>query len=79
MQIVEKTITYTTGSNGEYVIYFQKLSKEDIDAQKRFIKSGINTKFDLLVIRDGFHDYRKANIMLEVSKTTIINANLRRL
>lgn len=79
VHIVQNDISCTTGSNGEYVIYLQKLSSENLDAQKRFIKIGSNTNFELVITHSGFHDYRQPNVTLEVSKTTVINATLERL
>jgi hypothetical protein len=78
VQIVQNNVSYTTGSNGQYIIYLRNLSSENLDTQKRFIKIGSDTNFELVISHSGFPEYRQANLTLEVSKTTVINANLGR-
>jgi hypothetical protein len=87
VKIIERALEYLTDRRGEYVIYFKSLSDQDIiieenaaalDDQKEFTKMGDDAKFDLVVNSSGFQEFRRSNIQVPNSKTTLINAKLLR-
>jgi hypothetical protein len=78
VKIFERGIESVTDERGEYVIYFNSLSKEDLDYEEKFINMDFDTKFDLVINSIGFREFRHSNIQIEVLKTTVINAKLLR-
>lgn len=76
VKINERGIEYETDERGEYVIYFKSISEDDLDDQKKFIKMGSGTKFDLVVTGNGFQEFRHTDSEVQVLTTTVISAKL---
>jgi len=78
VQIWDNKFSYDTDERGDFVFYFKNLKNEDIvqEDQKKFIKMGSDTVFDLNVSCEGFENFARENLRAEFGKTTTVNVTL---
>jgi hypothetical protein len=78
VEIKQRGLVCLTGDKGDFVFYFKDLRVEDIliEDQKKFIKMGMGTEFDLSVTCEGYKFFEESGHKAEAYTTTVVNATL---
>lgn len=78
VEIPARNLQFITGHSGDFIFCFSNLRKEDVvvaDGQKRFIKMGSSTSFDLAITCKGFKSLNQPNCRAQAYTTTVIHTS----
>jgi hypothetical protein len=76
-EIKARSIDSKTDERGNFVLYFKNLKKNDVveKNEKKFIKMGAGTKFNLIITCEGYKEFKEKG-EVEVGTVAVFNALL---